>query len=103
MKKTLYILLILSIIGLIHCIYLFIANHNISLIIIIYWIILNILNLIMARFVVMGRDFDEESVIVTNSTEFVSATSENATYDGIATQLTEHSVSIFFDEPGTAL
>ncbi len=98
--KPFTILLILSIIGLIHCIYLFIANHNISLIIIIYWIILNILNLIMARFVVMGRDFDEESVIVTNSTEFVSATSENATYDGIATQLTEHSVSIFFDEPG---
>lgn len=103
MARPFDILILISVIGLGFTIYKLVLQRSVSLVILLYWIISNLLTLIMARFVAAGRDFEEESIVVTGATEFITASKpENGenltTYDGIATRLTEHNLTIYFDE-----
>ncbi len=104
------ILILISIVGLGISLVLLIYQKNVSLIILLYWIISNLTDLIIARFVALGRDYEEENIVVTGATEFISATKinnisnvnanttdESIVYEGIATKLTNHNLMIFFD------
>lgn len=91
------ILITLSVIGIIRVITIFNSTQTVSYLILLFWIIRNMYFLIMALFLIDGRDSDGEEVRVIDA-EFVTVKAGEQSYDGITTLLTEHNLTVFLDE-----
>ncbi len=90
---------ILSVIGIIRVITLIDGIQSVGLVILIFWMIRNTYFLIMAMFLVDGRDSDGECVHVWDGEmAAIQKKGENTRFDGITTHLTEHSVSVYLDD-----
>ena len=91
------ILAVLSLAGIVRVLAAFEAMQTVSLLILLFWIVRNLYFLVMALFLVDGRDSDGEVVRVTDA-EPVAVASGEMRYDGVTTQLTEHNLTVFLDE-----
>ena len=91
------ILIALSLAGIIRIIVIFEAMQTISLLILLFWIIRNLYFLIMALFLVDGRDSDGETVKV-HDAEPVRVSTGQTEYEGVTTLMTEHNMTLFLDE-----
>ncbi|MDO5133843.1 MAG: cellulase family glycosylhydrolase [Eubacteriales bacterium] len=87
----------LSVAGIVRIILIFDAMQTFSLVILLYWIIRNLYFLIMALFLVDGRDGSGEVVLVRDA-EIVTVESCGVLYEGVTTLLTEHNLTVFLDE-----
>ena len=93
-----FVLIGISVLGIIRLLLIFDTSQTISLLILLLWIIRNLYFLIMAVFLVDGRDSDGEVVRVIDA-EFVTVRSESGkVYDGITTLMTEHNLTVYLDE-----
>ncbi|WP_081675135.1 cellulase family glycosylhydrolase [Butyrivibrio sp. LC3010] len=95
------ILVVLSVIGLVRIIIIFDKTQTIGLAILAFWIIRNLYYLIMALFLIDGRDYDGEVVNVIYP-EFVDVDiahgeGKGKKFSGVTTLLTEHHIEAFFD------
>ena len=77
------------------------AAQTVSLLILLFWLIRNLYFLVMALFLVDGRDSDGEVVRVADA-EPITLTADGKAYEGVTTLMTEHSMTVFLDE-GQAL
>ena len=59
---------------------------------------LGMFGLIMAVFLVDGRDSDTETVRVVDAVPVEVSTQEGTRYEGVTTRMTEHNVAVFLDE-----
>ena len=91
------ILAALSVAGFVRIIVIFEAMQTVSYLILLFWIVRNLYFLIMAMFLIDGRDSDGEVVKVLDA-EMVSITADGKAYDGVTTLLTEHNLTVFLDE-----
>ncbi len=91
------VLIVMSVVGIVRVAFIFRAAQAISLLILLFWIIRNLYFLIMALFLIDGRDGDGEPVKVVDA-EFVSLKTVSGTYEGVTTLLTEHNMNVFLDE-----
>ena len=97
-----YILIALSVIGIIRSLFVFGATKALGIFILLFWLIRNLYFLIMSVFIVNGRDSDVEPVKVIDA-ETVSITKTDS-YDntpvmyGVTTYMTEHNMKVFLDE-----
>jgi len=91
------ILALLSVAGIVRILLIFDASQTFSFLILLFWVIRNLYFLVMALFLVDGRDGDEEAVRVTDA-EPVTLLSGGVVYEGITTLLTEHNLTVFLDE-----
>ncbi|MBO4367144.1 MAG: cellulase family glycosylhydrolase [Clostridia bacterium] len=90
------VLTALSLIGSVRVIILFRATKALGLLVLLFWIVRNLYFLVMALFLVDGRDSDGEAVRVRDA-ESISLKSGDREYEGITTQMTEHSMTVFLD------
>ena len=96
------VLLALSAVGIVRVIWLMVRNPSaIGLLVLLFWLVRNAYYLLMSVFLVDGRDSDGEPVKVYGA-EPVMVTAEHrdgtlSTYEGVATQLNEHSMRVFLD------
>ena len=95
------ILALLSVVGIVRIVASFEATQTVSLLILLFWHVRNLYFLVMALFLVDGRDSDGEVVRVADA-EPVTVASGEALYEGVTTLLTEHNLTVFLDE-GRAL
>ena len=91
------ILIAMSLAGIIRIAVIFNVSQTVSVLILLFWIVRNLYYLIMALFLIDGRDSDGETVHVLDS-ELVSVESDGQTFEGVTTQMTEHSVTVFLDD-----
>ncbi len=91
------VLAVLSAAGIIRIAVIFNAMQTISFLILLFWLIRNLYFLIMALFLVDGRDSDGEVVRVTDA-EPVIVETDGKQYEGVTTLLTEHNLTVFLDE-----
>ena len=91
------ILIALSLVGIVRVLVIFEAMQAVSLLILLFWLVRNLYFLIMALFLVDGRDSDGETVRVRDA-ENVRVCVAGAEYEGVTTQLTEHNMTLFLDE-----
>ena len=91
------VLAVLSAAGIIRIAVIFNAMQTISFLILLFWLIRNLYFLIMAMFLVDGRDSDGEVVRVTDA-EPVIVETDGKQYEGVTTLLTEHNLTVFLDE-----
>ena len=91
------ILLALSVAGIIRMIIIFEAMQAVSYLILLFWLIRNSYFLIMALFLIDGRDSDGEVVRVLDA-EMVSLKAREKHYEGVTTQMTEHNLTVFLDD-----
>ena len=94
------ILVLLSVAGIVRIIAIFEAMQAVSLLILLFWIVRNLYFLIMALFLVDGRDSNGEVVRVVDA-EFVTVEAGGVLYEGVTTLLTEHNLTVFLDEGQT--
>ena len=87
----------LSLAGIVRILVTFEPTQTVSLLILLFWLVRNLYFLLMALFLVDGRDGDGEPVRVTDA-EFVTVRSGNAAYEGVTTLLTEHNLTVYLDE-----
>ena len=90
-------LIALSVAGIIRILWHFEATQTIGLLILLFWIVRNLYYLLMALFLVDGRDHDGE-VVKVNDAETVRVTAGGKAYEGVTTSLTEHNLTVFLDE-----
>ncbi|MGX8680782.1 MAG: glycosyltransferase family 2 protein, partial [bacterium] len=92
------VLSVLSVLGIIRIVYLLSRHLELGLFILLFWTVRNLYYLIMAIFLVDGRDSDGEAVKVID-TELVRVTTpDQKIFEGVTTLMTEHSVSVYLDE-----
>ena len=91
------VLTVLSVAGIVRILTVFDAQQTFSFLILLFWVIRNLYFLIMALFLVDGRDSDEEVVRVTDAEPVVLRSGKDA-WEGITTQLTEHNLNVYLDE-----
>ena len=92
------VLIGLSVVGIVRIIVIFDSTQVVGLLVLLIWVIRNLYFLIMAVFLVDGRDSDGEVVRVIDA-EFVSVeTSDDVTYEGVTTEMTEHNLTVYLDE-----
>lgn len=91
------LLSVLSVAGIIRIALMLGSLQSIGLVVLLFWLIRNLYFLIMALFLADGRDGDGEPVRVTDA-EPVTVTASGKMFEGVTTQLTEHSVTVFLDE-----
>lgn len=92
------VLALLSAAGIVRILFIFNRIHAVGLLVLLFWIIRNLYFLIMAMFLVDGRDSDAEPVRVVDAVPVAVSTQEGARYEGITTRMTEHNVTVFLDE-----
>ena len=90
------VLTALSVAGIVRIILIFEPMLTVSLLILLFWIVRNLYFLIMALFLVDGRDSDGEAVRVTDA-EVVMVEAEGIQYEGVTTLMTEHNLTVFLD------
>ena len=66
-------------------------------IVLLFWLIRNLYYLIMAVFLINGRDSDLEAVNVIDA-EFVTLSAGEQEYGGVTTFMTEHNLTVYLDE-----
>ena len=91
----------LELAGIVRIFVIFGTMQAIGLLILLLWIVRNLYYVLMALFLIDGRDSDDEPVKVADA-EFVTVRTDDGAYDGVTTLMTEHSVTVFLDE-GQAL
>ena len=91
------VLILLSVAGIVRVLVIFEPMQTVSLLILLFWIIRNLYFLIMALFLVDGRDSDGETVKVRDA-EPVVVKAQGTVYEGITTLMTEHNMSLFLDD-----
>lgn len=91
------VLAALSVIGIIRVALIFQKPQTVSMLILLSWIYRNLYFVIMALFLIDGRDSDNEVVRVMDA-EFVTVRANGKVYEGVTTLLTEHSLTVFLDE-----
>ena len=99
-RMPFYILIALSVIGVIRSIYVFSFTHALGIFILLFWLVRNMYFLIMSLFILNGRDSDTEPVKVIDA-ESVSISKVDAASPvmcGITTYLSEHNMKVFLDE-----
>ena len=96
------ILVVLSVIAIIRVLFMINMMQILGLLTIIFWIVRNLYFLIMALFIIDGRDSDNEVVHVIDAepVEITVAHGEDKgnKYYGVTTKMTEHSVAVFLDD-----
>ena len=92
------ILALLSVVGIVRILFIFSRIHAVGLAVLLFWIIRNLYFLIMAVFLVDGRDSDTETVRVVDAVPVEVSTQEGTRYEGVTTRMTEHNVAVFLDE-----
>jgi cellulose synthase (UDP-forming) len=90
-------LALLCLFGIVRVLFCFETSQTISLLILLFWLIRNLYFLVMALFLVDGRESDGEIVKVYAS-EAVHVTAEGGSWEGVTTLMTEHSLNVFLDE-----
>ncbi|MBO6000011.1 MAG: cellulase family glycosylhydrolase [Lachnospiraceae bacterium] len=96
------ILAILCSAGLIRTVFLIRDIGSAGLLVLIFWLVRNLYYLLMAMFLVDGRDSDAEPVHVYDAeAAVVNRSTDGSVFEGITTHLTEHSISVFLDEGET--
>ena len=90
-------LVFISIVGIVRVLLIFEFTQTIGLLILLFWILRNLYYLVMALFLIDGRDSDGETVEV-NDAEIVRVTSGGKIYEGVTTLLTEHNLTVFLDD-----
>jgi cellulose synthase (UDP-forming) len=83
--------------GIVRVLWNFNVMQTVSLLILLFWIVRNLYYLVMALFLIDGRDYDGEVVRV-NDAEIVQVSDGTRKYDGVTTLLTEHNLTVFLDE-----
>ena len=91
------VFVLLSAAGIVRLLPVFEPAQAVGFLILLYRIVRNLYFLLMALFLVDGRDSDGEPVKVFDA-EAVTVRTEGGCWEGITTMLTEHSVSVFLDE-----
>ena len=95
------ILAVLSAIGIIRVIYIMEVMKMIALFILLFWIIRNLYYIIMAMFLIDGRDSDSEVVNVIDAEpvviEIKGPDGKTSLYEGVTTKLTEHNFGVYLD------
>ncbi len=97
-KIPFWILLLCCIFGVIRISSLLIRTRSLGLLTVLYWLARDVYFILMSLCLVDGRDHDGEPVTVKDA-EIVTSEKDGRVYGGITTQLTEHSMKIYFDEP----
>ncbi len=103
MNIPFYVFIALSVAGIIRSIYILVITHAFGIIVLLFWLIRNLYFLIMALFLVDGRDGESGNVKVIDA-ELASLQKADAPEDspvayGVTTLMTENTVKIFIDEP----
>ncbi len=100
------ILSALSVLGIIRILWMMNTVLFISLAVILFWLIRNLYYLIMALFLIDGRDSDGETVRVSDAEPVIVKVAhgkeKGRTFEGVTTLLTEHKICVYLDE-GEAL
>ena len=95
------VLLGLSVIGIARVCWLLSVTHSIGLFVLLFWLLRNSYYLIMALFLIDGRDSDGEVVHVIGAEPVMLRAMHRdgtqSTYEGVATYLTEHSARVYLD------
>lgn len=91
------ILSALSVAAIFRIILIFEVMQTVNLLILLFWIGRNLYYLIMAIFMIDGRDSDNEPVKV-NGSELVTLQLGETIYKGVTTQMTEHNLEIFLSD-----
>ena len=91
------VLIAASVAGIVRLGFVFSAAQAVGLLILLFWIVRNLYFLIMALFLIDGRDGDGEPVRVVDA-EFVSLKAGPNAYEGVTTLLTEHNLRVYLDE-----
>ncbi len=91
------LLALLSVAGIVRLLVSFEGMQAVSLLILLFWLLRNLYFLLMALFLVDGRDGDEEPVRVADAEPVTVRWGEKAC-EGITTLLTEHNLTVFLDE-----
>ena len=87
----------LSVAGVVRILTIFTAAQAVSLLILLFWIVRNLYYVVMALFLIDGRDSDGETVRVADA-EPVAVQTGDTVYEGVTTMLTEHNLTVFLDE-----
>ncbi|WP_028236187.1 cellulase family glycosylhydrolase [Pseudobutyrivibrio sp. MD2005] len=72
--------------------------QSLGLVVLVFWIVRNMYYLIMALFLVDGRESDTENVRVADAEFVVLKRSDGSEFEGITTYMTEHSINIYIDD-----
>ena len=96
------VLLALTVVGLVRVIWLLVATHAVGLAAILFWLIRNGYYLLMALFLIDGRDSDGEPVRVVGAEPVIvtrhDADGTSTVWEGVATVLNEHGMRMLLDE-----
>ena len=92
-----FVLIALSVAGIVRLAVIFEVAQAVGLLVLLFWIIRNLYFLLMALFLIDGRDDDCETVKVWDA-EPVTAVSGDLRCEGVTTLLTEHSATLYLDE-----
>ncbi|MBQ6540480.1 MAG: glycosyltransferase, partial [Oscillospiraceae bacterium] len=94
------VLAALSVIGILRIIAVFDRMQAIGFLILLFWIVRNLYFLILAIFLVDGRDSDGDTVSVIDAMPVTVETERGDVqkYEGVTTRLTEHNLTVFLDE-----
>lgn len=102
MMMPFIILITLSVIGIIRVIAIIDIYSFIGLIILLFWMVRNIYFLIMALFLIDGRESTDEDVCVIDAEpvciEVRHGQDKGNKYEGVTTRLTEHSIMVYLDD-----
>lgn len=96
------VLLALSAIGVVRVLWLVVQTRSVGLAVLLFWLIRNAYYLAMAVFLVDGRDSDSDPVRVVDTMPIVVKRANDdgslTDFEGVTTQLNEHSMRVFLDE-----
>ena len=98
-----YVFIALSVIGIIRSVYILVVTKAFGIIVLLFWLTRNIYFLIMALFLVDGRDGESGNVKVVDaepvSIEGLDEAKDAPVAYGVTTLMTENIVKVFIDEP----
>ncbi len=98
-----YIFITLSLIGIVRSIYLLILRRSFGIIVLLFWLTRNVYYLVMALFLLDGRDGESGNVKVVDaelsSIQSAEGSGDAPTAYGVTTLMTENTVKLFIDEP----
>ncbi len=92
------LLVILSVIGILRCIFIMLASGNMGPLVVLFWLIVNFFTLLMSMFFIMGRQLmrkNERSLAV----EECRIYTKNHIYEAVTTDIAEEGIAIQMDMP----
>ncbi len=103
-SRPFIILIVLSVIGIFRSLFVLYLTGAVGIVVLLFWIIRNMYYMIMALFLIGGRDSDTEPVRVIDAESILLQRNKKAkpvgpVMEGITTYLTEHGMKIFLDDP----